>query len=166
MPPLSVSESIIGEKKNVFQSNQNFIITFRLISSLNPISVSDYGATASVDNKLLIELDPGRLEQLTCVRIWLGGVIWSAHLQWASCKSTAALQFSAFTICSLNNSWVNNKKQKNLRTKKKNRSMKRGNDCDLPCKMRGSQESDAQRDRDEETQGNGSRNLEERMGGK
>lgn len=64
MPPLSVSESIIGEKKNVFQSNQNFIITFRLISSLNPISVSDYGATASVDNKLLIELDPGRLEQL------------------------------------------------------------------------------------------------------
>lgn len=69
LPPLSVSESIIGEKKNVFQSNQNFIITFRLISSLNPISVSDYGATASVDNKLLIELDPGRLEQLTCVRI-------------------------------------------------------------------------------------------------
>lgn len=162
MPPLSVNESIIGEKKNVFQSNQNFIITFRLISSLNPISVSDYGATASVDNKLLIELDPGRLEQLH-VSGFDSEELFEVPI---SSESTAALQFSAFTICSLNNSWVNNKKQKNLRTKKKNRSMKRGNDCDLPCKMRGSQESDAQRDRDEETQGNGSRNLEERMGGK
>lgn len=45
----------------------------------------------------------------TCVQIWLEEVV---HLWEASCKSTAALKFTAFTICNLNNSWVNNKYRK------------------------------------------------------
>lgn len=46
--------------------------------------------------------------------LWIGleEVVQSIHLQWASCKSTAALKFTVFTLCNLNNSWVNNKYQK------------------------------------------------------